>query len=71
VTTCAAADCVKPIDRDGLCFLHRVKGVGFSFRGGAIIGRNGWNTTRREFLQEHVGGTERELANNPSVEKVG
>lgn len=67
---CAHDGCDKPIDRDGVCFLHRVKGVGFSFRGGAVIGRNGWNTTRSEWLQENVGGTERELAKNPNVEKV-
>ena len=69
--SCAEDGCTKPVDRDGVCFLHRVKGIGVTFRGGAKLGRSGWNTTRTEFLQEHVGGTERELAKNPNVEKVG
>jgi hypothetical protein len=68
---CSEPDCTKPVDRDGVCFLHRVKGVGFAFRGGALVGRSGWNTTKTEFLREHVGGTEKELAKNPNVEKVG
>lgn len=71
MAVCSQDGCAKSVDRDNLCFLHRVQGVGFGFRGGAIPGRSGWNMTRREFLQEHVGGTERELAKNPNVEKVG
>jgi hypothetical protein len=37
-----------------------VRGIGFTFRGGAIVGRQGWNTTEREFLAEHVGDTHRD-----------
>ena len=65
-------DCGEKPAQEGrtTCFRCRVSGVGFSFRGGAIVGRKGWNTTKSEWLQEHVGGTERELAKNPNVEKV-
>lgn len=54
-----------------LCFRCRVAGVGFSFRGGAVIGRGGWNTTRSEWLSEHVGASsEKELAKNPNIERA-
>jgi len=53
------------------CFRCRVVGVGFSFRGGAVIGRGGWNTTKSEWLAEHVGsGSEKELAKNPNIERA-
>jgi hypothetical protein len=69
---CAHDGCDKPIDRDGVCFLHRVKGVGFSFRGGAVIGRNGWNMTKSEFLRENLGAeSEKQLAKRADIEKVG
>lgn len=65
-------DCGEKPTQEGrsTCFRCRVSGVGFSFRGGAIVGRKGWNTTKTEWLSEHVGGTEKELAKNPNVEKV-
>lgn len=37
------------------CFRCRVSSVGFAFRGGAIVGRDGFHRTKREFLMEHVG----------------
>lgn len=53
------------------CYRHRISGVGFSFRGGGVIGRNAWNTTRREWLSEHTGAeSEKQLAKNPNIERV-
>lgn len=53
------------------CFKHRVSGVGFSFRGGAIVGRKGWNTTKSEWMKEHLGAdSEKQLAKRTDVEKV-
>lgn len=53
------------------CFRHRVLGVGFAFRGGAIVGRKGWNTTKTEFLREHVGAeSEKQLAKRTDVERA-
>lgn len=44
------------------CFRHRVASVGFSWRGGAVVGRDGWNMTKGDFLREHVGvDTEKEI----------
>lgn len=55
-----------------LCFRCRVKGVGFRLQGGGVTGNKAWNTTRREFLEEHTGtSSEKELARTrPDVEKV-
>jgi hypothetical protein len=67
-------DCGEKPAQEGrtTCFRCRVSGVGFSFRGGAVVGRNGWNMTKREFLTEHTGSeTEKQLAKRSDVEKVG
>lgn len=54
------------------CFRHRVMSVGFSWRGGAIVGRDGWNTTKGDFLREHVGvDSEKEIARTrPDIGKA-
>ena len=53
------------------CFRCRVSGVGFSFRGGAVIGRNGWNTSKNQWLAEHMGAdSEKELLKNKNVERA-
>ena len=53
------------------CYRHRISGVGFSFRGGAVLGRRGWNTTKNEWLSEHVGAdSEKQLAKRTDVERV-
>jgi hypothetical protein len=57
-------DCGKEAEpgRD-TCFRCRVAGVGFTFKGSAMIGRKGWNRTANEWKQEHLGTTDdRELA---------
>ena len=46
---------ITAIRVDGNCFRCHVRSIGFTYRGGAIEGRAGWNTTQREFLAEHVG----------------
>jgi len=67
--TCA---CGKPTElgRDE-CFRCRVSGVGFAFRGGALVGHGGWHMTKGEFLKEHLRvDSERELAKRPNVERA-
>ena len=51
--TCACGKQAEP-DSD-TCFLCRVSSVGYSWRGGAIVGRSGFHKTHREHLQEHYG----------------
>ena len=38
-----------------ICFACKIKGVGFTWRGGALLGRRGWNKTHRDHLEEHFG----------------
>ena len=38
-----------------ICFRCRIRGVGFTFRGGALVGHAGWHRTEREHLNEHFG----------------
>ena len=60
---CSEPGCSKPVDRQGLCFRHRVSGVGFAFAGSAQKGRAGWNRTANEWRMEHLGtADEKELA---------
>jgi len=66
-----ACPCGKPSEpgRDE-CFLCRVRGVGFAFRGGALQGHSGWHKTRTEHHQQQFGVTEKELAKRPNVERA-
>jgi ribosomal protein L37AE/L43A len=64
-TTCGRTD--TPIRVDGNCFRCHVRGIGFSFAGGAFYGRDGFHTTEREYIAEHVG--EDNIANG-TVERV-
>ena len=57
-STCGST--ITPIRVDGECFRCHVRGIAFTYRGGAIEGRGGWNTTEREFLAEHVGDIHRD-----------
>ena len=60
---CSEPGCDKLEDRDGLCFRHRVAGVGFAFKGSAQVGRQGWNRTATDFKLENFGtADDRELA---------
>lgn len=44
------------------CYRHRLLSVGFNWRGGALIGKRGFHTTRNEYMTEHMGTTDdREL----------
>jgi len=53
------------------CFRCRVSGVGFAFRGGAVIGRGGWNMTKGDWLREHMGtDSEKQLAKREGIERV-
>lgn len=64
--------CGKPVEpgRDE-CFRCRVSGIGFSFRGGALVGRSGFHKTKGEHLRQHLGtDNERELARRTDIERV-
>jgi len=66
-------NCGSYHDREGrtLCFRCHVKGVGFGFRGGAVLGRGGWNTTRSEWLKENLNAdSEKQLAKRQDVERA-
>lgn len=40
---CSEDGCPKNVDREGLCFRHRVSGVGFNFVGGGSYGRKAFH----------------------------
>jgi len=69
VTKCACGKTVEPGRLE--CFRCRVSSVGFTWRGGALEGRRGFNhMTRGEFLKEHLGvDSEKELARNPNISR--
>ena len=54
------------------CFRHRVLSVGFAWKGGAVVGRDGWNMTKGDFLRNHLGtDSEKELAKTrPDIGKA-
>lgn len=61
--TCSVEGCPKDVDRQGLCFRHRIAGTTFGFRGSAREGRKGWNQTASEWKTENFGtSNDRELA---------
>jgi hypothetical protein len=56
VRQCASCGTVlRPIRDDGECFSCHVRGIGFTFVGGAFYGRDGFHTTKAEAIAEHVG----------------
>lgn len=57
-TSCGTT--TAPIRPDGECFRCHVRGIGFTFTGGAFYGRAGFHTTEREFLDTHVGDPTRD-----------
>lgn len=67
---CSEPGCSKPEDRQGLCFRHRIAGVGFGFRGGAVPGRSGWNRTTREHMEEHFGTANDKELGKRGIERV-
>lgn len=58
--SCSELGCEKPVDRDNLCFRHRIAGVGFTFIGGGGYGREQFhNGSLAEAIRENcVEGTE-------------
>lgn len=53
------------------CFKHRVSGVAFQLRGGAVLGKSGFHTTKSEWLKEHLGtSSEKELAKRGNIERA-
>lgn len=66
-------NCGSEHDREGrdLCFRCHVKGISLTLRGGAIVGRKGWNMTKGEWLREHMNAdSEKELAKRKDIERV-
>ena len=60
--TCSEPGCEKPVDREGVCFRHRVVGIGFRLQGSATNGSVGFHRTKNDFMLEHFGTTDdREL----------
>jgi hypothetical protein len=56
VRSCATCGTTTaPIRDDGDCYRCHVRGIGFTFVGGAFYGREEFHTTKREALAEHVG----------------
>ena len=57
-------DCGAFHDRDAdHCFRCHVRGIRFSFKGSAQVGRQGWNKTATDFKLENFGtADDRELA---------
>jgi hypothetical protein len=53
--TCGRTD--TPIRVDGECFRCHVRGIAFTFTGGAFYGRERFHTTEREYLEQHVGSS--------------
>jgi hypothetical protein len=69
---CKHEGCEKTVEYGKTeCFRHRISGVGFSFRGGAVIGRGGWNMTKNDWLREHMGAdSEKQLVKRKDVERA-
>lgn len=67
---CACGKTAEP-GRDE-CFRCRVLSVGFTFNGGALQGRAGFQAmTKGEFLKEHLRvDSEKELAKRTDVERA-
>lgn len=69
VALCACGKFAEP-GRD-TCFRCRVASVGFSWKGGALYGKDGFHTTQREFLKEHTGNEfQKELAKRTDIAKA-
>ena len=50
-----------PLRDDGECFRCHVRGIGFTFAGGGMYGRQNFNnTTNREAFDRHVGDHDRD-----------
>jgi hypothetical protein len=67
------SDCgVKPAEEGRTtCFRCRVATVGYGWRGGAVVGRNGWNITKSEWLSQNIGSeSEKQLAKRTDIERV-
>ena len=67
------SDCGEKPAQEGrsVCFHCRVSSIGYNWRGGAVVGRKGWNTSKSQWLSEHMGtGSEKELAKRKDVERA-
>jgi len=51
---------IAPIRPDGECFRCHVRGIGFTYVGGAFYGKDAFHVTEREYLAEHVGDPHRD-----------
>lgn len=68
---CSHPGCEKAAHKDGECYRHRIASVGINLRGGAIVGNNGWNTTKRDWLESNMGvSTEKELSGRKDIERA-
>lgn len=53
-----------------ICFLCRVRSVGFSWRGGAMHGQSGFHRTKREYMEEHLGTTDERALAERGIERA-
>jgi hypothetical protein len=66
-------NCGRPHEREGrtLCFGCHVRGVSLNLRGGAVVGNNGWNISRTDWIRENMGvDSEKQLAKRTDIERV-
>ena len=58
---------ITPIRVDGECFRCHVRGIGFTFTGGAFYGKDAFHTTNAEAVAEHLGA---DNIRNGTIERV-
>lgn len=68
---CIHDGCTNRAHTDGECYRHRIMSVGVTLRGGAIVGRNGWNTSKRDWLESNMGvSSEKQLSGRKDIERA-
>ena len=55
IDLCSEPGCDKKVDRDGVCFRHRVASIGVNWVGGAMKGKRAFHRSKQDYLQEHYG----------------
>jgi hypothetical protein len=64
-------ECGKPAEPGKTeCFRCRVSSVGFSLRGPAIQGNRGFHTTKREWMEKHLGTSDDRVLAKQGIERA-
>lgn len=54
--TCDQPGCTSKAESGrGICYKHKLQGIGFTYSGGARKGRSAWNVSKTEHMLEHLG----------------